>query len=91
MSTYASEWLRMRGIELLAACATAGLLIGGLAIGVPYLRDRIPEVFLYSVCCVGAVLVRAALDLVTQAVLLSTRLIWHRLPARFQRQAPAAA
>jgi hypothetical protein len=86
-----TDWLRMRGIELLAACATAGVLIGGLAAGLPYLRDRIPEVFLYSVCCIGAVVLRAALDLLAQGVLFSARLVWHFLPARFQRQAPATA
>jgi hypothetical protein len=59
----AGEWLRLRAVELAAAGATAALLIGGLAAGVPFLLDRIPEVFLYSFCCVAAVIVHALLDL----------------------------
>jgi hypothetical protein len=59
----ATEWLRLRAVELAAAGATAALLIGGLAAGVPFLLDRIPEVFLYSFCCLGAVVLHAILDL----------------------------
>jgi len=62
-----AEWLRLRGIELAAAGATAALLVGGLAAGVPFLLDRIPEVFLYSFCCLAAVLVHALLDLALRA------------------------
>src|SRR5919197_1209688 len=47
-------WLKARGIELAAALCTAGVLIGGLALGVPFLRARILETFLYSFCCVSA-------------------------------------
>ena len=56
-------WLKARAVELGAALCTAGVLIGGLAVGVPFLRARIPETFLYSFCCVSAVLLRAVLDL----------------------------
>ena len=58
-----TKWLRLRGVELGAAAVTAALLIGGLAAGVPFLLDRIPEVFFYSVCCVAAVVLHATLDL----------------------------
>jgi hypothetical protein len=58
-----STWLKARGVELGAALCTAGILIAGLWIGVPFLRERIAETFLYSFCCVSAVLLRAALDL----------------------------
>jgi len=61
----------MRGVELLAAIVVAGILIGGLATGVPFLRSRIAEVILYSVACVAAVILRSALDLVAQGILLS--------------------
>lgn len=56
-------------MELGAAVCTAGLLIGGLAIGVPFLRDRIPETFFYSFCCISAVLLRAMIDLGVRGVL----------------------
>ena len=59
----AGEWLRLRAIELAAAGVTATLLIAGLAAGIPFLLDRIPEVFLYSFCCLAAVVVHAVLDL----------------------------
>ncbi len=64
------EWLAMRSVELLAAIFVAGILIGGLAAGVPFLRSRIAEVMLYSVACVAAVILRSALDLVAQGILL---------------------
>jgi len=67
------EWLAMRGIELLAAICVAGILIGGVAAGVPFLRSRIAEVILYSVACVAAVLLRSALDLVGQGIVLLTQ------------------
>jgi hypothetical protein len=60
-------WLKARGVELGASLCTAGILIAGLAIGVPFLRERIPETFLYSFCCVTAVLLRAVLDLAVRA------------------------
>ena len=66
-------WLRARAVELGAALCTAGVLIGGLALGVPFLRARIPETFLYSFCCVSAVLLRAVLDLGVRAAVLGVR------------------
>ena len=66
-------WLTARAVELGAALCTAGALIGGLAVGVPFLRARIPEVFLYSFCCVSAVLLRAVLDLGVRATVLVAR------------------
>jgi predicted cation transporter len=66
-------WLKARAVELAAALCTAGVLIGGLALGVPFLRARIPETFLYSFCCVSAVLLRAVLDLAARGALLAVR------------------
>jgi hypothetical protein len=77
-----SDWLKARSVELGASLCTAGVLIAGLAIGVPFLRARIPETFLYSFCCVSAVLLRALIDLVVRASVLAA----HRL-----RPAPAPA
>jgi len=68
-----TEWLRARAVELGASLCTAAILIAGLAVGVPFLRARIPEVFLYSFCCVSAVLVRAGLDLAVRALMLGAR------------------
>jgi hypothetical protein len=68
-----TAWLRARAVELGASLCTAAILIGGLAVGVPFLRARIPEVFLYSFCCVSAVLVRAVIDLAVRAALLGAR------------------
>jgi hypothetical protein len=56
-----------------ASLCTAGVLVGGLAIGVPFLRERIPETFLYSFCCVSAVLLRALIDLAVRASVLAAR------------------
>ena len=77
-----TDWLKARAVELGASLCTAAVLIGGLAIGVPFLRERIPEVFLYSFCCVAAVLLRAVIDLAALASVLLTRGI---------RSAPAPA
>jgi hypothetical protein len=63
------QWLKARAVELGASLCTAGLLIGGLAAGVPFLRARIPETMLYSLCCVAAVILRAGLDVVGQATI----------------------
>ena len=71
-------WLKARAVELGAACCTAAVLIGGLAIGVPFLRARIPEVFLYAFCCISAVIVRAALDLLARGVVFAA----HQVPSR---------
>jgi hypothetical protein len=75
-----TSWLKARGVELGASLCTAGILIAGLAIGVPFLRARIPETFLYSFCCVGAVLLRAMLDLSVRAVMQAAQAV--RPPAR---------
>jgi hypothetical protein len=55
-------------------------LIAGLAIGVPFLRERIPETFLYSFCCVSAVLLRAVLDLAVRGTVRVARSV--HAPAR---------
>ncbi len=55
--------MKARSVELGASLCTAGVLFAGLVIGVPFLRDRIPETFLYSFCCVTAVVLRALIDL----------------------------
>lgn len=68
-------WLATRAIELGAALCTASVLIGGLAVGVPFLRARIPETFLYSFCCVTAVLLRAAIDLAVRGIIFVVRAI----------------
>jgi hypothetical protein len=75
-------WIAARCVELGASLCAAAVLIGGLAVGVPFLLDRIPEVFLYSFCCVSAVFLRAAIDLAVRATLLA---------ARGMRPAPAPA
>jgi len=72
-------WLKARGVELGASLCTAGILIAGLAIGVPFLRERIPETFLYSFCCVTAVLLRAVFDLAVRATVHAARRL--RTPA----------
>lgn len=73
----AREWLAVRGVELLAALFVGAVLITGLAVGVPFLRARIAEVMLYSVACVGAVILRSVLDLMARG------LVWlgHSVPA----------
>lgn len=71
-----SGWLKARSVELGASLCTAGVLVGGLAIGVPFLRERIPETFLYSFCCVSAVLLRAVIDLAVRASVLATHSVW---------------
>ena len=69
----AEVWLKARLVEFGAAICTASVLIGGLVIGVPFLRSRIAETFLYSFCCIAAVLVRAALDLGVRSILFATQ------------------
>lgn len=66
-----SGWLHARAVELGAAICTAGVLIGGLAIGVPFLRARIPETFFYSFCCISAVVLRAMILLGVRGVALA--------------------
>jgi len=68
-------WLAVRAVELGASLCTAGVLMASLAIGVPFLRDRIPETLLYSFCCVSAVLLRAAIDLAIRGTMLAARTI----------------
>jgi hypothetical protein len=68
-----SDWLKARSVELGASLCTAGVLIAGLAVGVPFLVDRIPEVFLYSFCCVTAALLRAVIDLAVRTTVLAAR------------------
>ncbi len=57
------EWAELRLVEMLASLCAVGLLIAGLAAGLPFLTARIAEVFLYGVCCVSAVVLHAGLDL----------------------------
>jgi hypothetical protein len=59
----AREWVEVRVVELLASLFAVSLLIGGLLAGLPFLKERIAEVLLYSVCCVSAVFMHAILDL----------------------------
>jgi hypothetical protein len=76
-----TAWLKARAVEFGAALCSAAVLIAGLAIGVPFLRARIPETFLYSFCCVSAVLVRAILDLAVRSVVLALRSLRSPNPA----------
>jgi hypothetical protein len=69
-------WLKERLVELGASLCTAGILIAGLAIGVPFLRERIAETFLYSFCCVSAVLLRAMLDLAVRGTMRAARTVY---------------
>ena len=68
-------WIKARCVELGASLCTAGILMAGLALGVPFLRERIPETFLYSFCCVSAVLLRAAIDLAVRGTAFAARRI----------------
>ena len=70
-----SDWLKARSVELGASLCTAAVLITGLAIGVPFLRARIPETVLYSFCCVSAVFLRAAIDLAVRATVFAAHTI----------------
>jgi hypothetical protein len=76
----ATSWLQTRAVELGAALCTAAILIAGLAIGVPFLRARIPETFLYCFCCVSAVVIRAVLDLAMRSIVLAARSVRLALP-----------
>jgi hypothetical protein len=75
-----SIWLKERLVELGASLFTAGILIAALWIGVPFLRDRIAETFLYSFCCVSAVLLRAMLDLTVRGTMLAARTVYAAAP-----------
>ena len=71
MGMTVNTWLKARSVELGASLCTAAVLFAGLAIGVPFLRERIPETFLYSFCCVTAVVLRAAIDLAVRGTALA--------------------
>jgi hypothetical protein len=73
-------WLRDRLVELGASLCTAGVLIIGVAIGVPFLRARIAETFLYSFCCVAAVLLRALLVLTVRSTVWAVRTVYAGAP-----------
>lgn len=76
----AREWLAVRGVELLAACFVAAVLIGAW---LSAFRARIPEVMLYGVACVAAVLLRSVLDLAAFGIVLlghSVRALFHLRP-----------
>jgi hypothetical protein len=83
-------WLRLRGVELLASLCAAALLVGGAAAGIPYLRARIPEIFIYSFCCVAAVLLRAVIDLAIRGSLVLVHAV-HGAPAGAVIEAPLTA
>jgi hypothetical protein len=83
-------WLRLRGIEFLAAVCAAALLIGGAAAGLPYLRARAAEVFIYGFCCLAAVLLRAVIDLAIRGSLVIVHAV-HRAPAAAIIEAPLTA
>jgi hypothetical protein len=84
-------WLRERLVELGASLCTAGVLIAGLAIGVPFLRERIAETFLYSFCCVSAVLLRAVLDLAVRLILRAARTVYAAAPMPVPTLGPSPA
>jgi len=86
-----TAWLKARGVELGASVCTAGILIAGLAIGVPFLRDRIPETFLYSLCCVSAVVLRAMLDLTVRGTVWVARTVHAAAPSPVPTLGPSHA
>jgi len=73
-------WLRDRLVELGASLCTAGVLLAGLAVGVPFLRARIAETLLYSFCCVSAVLLRAVLVLTVRGAVWAVRTVSSAAP-----------
>jgi hypothetical protein len=84
-------WLKERLVELGASLCTAGILIAGLAIGVPFLRERIAETFLYSFCCVSAVLLRAMLDLAVRGTMRAARTVYSAAPLPVPTLGPSRA
>ena len=84
-------WLKARGVELGASLCTAGILLAGLAVGVPFLRERIAETFLYSFCCVSAVLLRALLDLTARGMVRVARTVQAAAPRRVPTLGPSHA
>jgi len=86
-----SLWLRDRLVELGASLCTAGVLIAGVAIGVPFLRARIAETFLYSFCCVSAVPLRAVLVLTVRGAVLAVRTVYATEPFPVPTVGPSGA
>jgi hypothetical protein len=86
-----SIWLKARLVELGASLCTAGVLIAGLAIGVPFLRARIAETLLYSFCCVSAVPLRAMLDLTLRGTVWAARTVHGAAPLRVPTLGPSRA
>ncbi len=86
-----SIWLKERLVELGASLCTAGILIAGLAIGVPFLRERIAETFLYGFCCVSAVLLRAILDLTVRGTVWAMRTVSAAAPLPVPTLGPSGA
>jgi hypothetical protein len=84
-------WLRDRLVELGASLCTAGVLLAGLAIGVPFLRARIAETFLYSFCCVSAVLLRAMLALTVRGTVWAVRTVFAAAPLPLPALGPSRA
>jgi fucose permease len=84
-------WLKARGVELGASLCTAGILMAGLAVGVPFLRDRIAQTFLYSFCCVSAVLLRAILDLTARGAVRVARAVYVAAPLPVPTLGPSPA
>jgi hypothetical protein len=82
------QWIEIRGAELLAALVTCSFLVGGVWVGVPFLRARIGEVFLYSFCCLTATVLHAAWDL---AVRCSRWLVVTARPSPARRVIPRVA
>ncbi len=71
----AGEWVRLRLVEFGAALCAASILVGGLTLGVPFLRARAGEVLIYGFCCTAAVVVHSTLDLLARACLRLARLV----------------
>ena len=86
-----TAWLKARGVELGASLCTAGVLIAGLGVGVPFLTDRIPETILYSFCCVSAVLLRAVLDLTVRGTVRVARTVYAAAPLPVRTLGPSQA
>jgi hypothetical protein len=86
-----TAWLKARGVELGASLCTASILIAGLWIGVPFLRERIAETFLYSFCCVSAVLLRAMLDLSVRGTVRAARAVYAAAPHPVPSLGPSRA
>jgi hypothetical protein len=84
-------WLKDRLVELGASLCTAGVLLAGLAIGLPFLRARIAETFLYSFCCVSAVLLRAVLVLTVRGTVWAARTVYAAAPLSVPALGPSRA